>query len=1380
MRIITKRKIGYLLLLIFALIFSIARIQQVRDTLKRKVIEDIYRNSKGTILIQASDLKLGLGYISIDSVQIRDKGKASQYDLGIAEARIYYRLWPLLFFRNSLSDYIKRVELTDFYVRFHSVPSGREARPDTINSGLKLKEFLTTVEHVPDIVIRNGRFQVSRDRKIIAEVEQLDGVLRKTSHNDVHLNLTKKTADSGLAVLNLHYIIPEGILKNTFYFQNFPVTTIFFHEQNSGNHIESGLLDGEISAVHPVDDLKRIHWEGSLWLKNVSGYAMDKFFHAESLIMEGKANALSVRGESVLFGSNDIQLYGEVTFDQQIRMNGFFSAYGFDLSSLNYYLGQDSLIGGVAKVLGTFSYDRQFSMKTSFISDRMWIKETEFENLMGECILIDTTGTIRLAGGNTNFYLQSHVKLHMRRLTYSGNVELDIFTGDRLPVWIEQWENTHFTTHLDFRGNLKTGEFASGIQGTITEGIFPLPFLKGEISYRNQLLQFILKDSSGREGMEISVQSKWSGGQPESIQASISSVPVVYLLNPQFPSGKLKNLRASFTASGSLEKIRGNVVIFDAVRQKKWAEFNGQASNLFSGNSDIEGNFLFSIQEKEHLGRYYIASRGENWNGFFYLGDEINIRLGLSRTEGGPRIVVSGTVDQLNLASYTFATSPLQWGGTIQADFQYEWTNTTHSGQFSLEGKDIIVNGVGYFHFLTGGEVTQNRLVLSRLQGELNNVPVMQGEAEWNLDHQTGLINLHGNHLNFYHLAELANLDRDLVRGNLTYQLHIKKEKGSSFSTSMVIFSPEIKLKREKWRDVRLELQDELGAGSILDKKNHLIKLTNFSYVSDRGYTLSAEGVLPGDPQKDMDLHVKMQGNILTHLTDWLSYFTRVKVDGNLLAHLNGRWSKPVLNSLELSISDGEMEFARVLKPLHRIKATIRKEENNPFIHIENLEGMFENAWARVTNREEVRLTDGRWLKPWYFEDVDANLGILVLETDPAGIPLNIPGLQEEGDFGYFAVTGMAGDEDFYFAGPPERPYVRGMVYSRNARMTFPFIGMEDETAEPGVVVQFLMGIEWDVLARPRTGTYYFVDIPAYVGKVYMELNVDLNSPGLHFKGAINDESFRVSGEAFSYKGTVEYLETSFKVDKFGAVFNEYELFPEVYGRAYTTIRDSLNIPHEIYLQLYAIDPDTKMEVQRGRWEDFRFKLVSNEPVIGDNQELVLAQMGYSLNNIPNKISEVGTQLTENLLIRPLVRPLERFLEKKLKLDYVRFRSSLAKNFLNMSLGSQFRWWSRESALNFQNPALISDPTLILLQSSELTMGKFLQRNLYLSYTAQLMSVYESVDLQVNQRFGLEYRLFKNFLLEMEYDYFKYSPYRYLNYNKNYDFIIRFRHSFYF
>jgi len=248
---------------------------------------------------------------------------------------------------------------------------------------------------------------------------------------------------------------------------------------------------------------------------------------------------------------------------------------------------------------------------------------------------------------------------------------------------------------------------------------------------------------------------------------------------------------------------------------------------------------------------------------------------------------------------------------------------------------------------------------------------------------------------------------------------------------------------------------------------------------------------------------------------------------------------------------------------------------------------------------------------------------------------------------------------------------------------------------------------------------------------------------------------------------------------RFSLELSEYKDLPDVSGRAWTTIRDSVGaIPKTIYLQLYTLDSNTGQTRETGDWQDFKFKLVSADPTIGETQEQVLAYLGYSVDNFKEKATNVGGALTEKYLIRPLLRPIEKVLERSLGMDLVRFNSSIARNLFASSLGREF---SSQGTNPFYSPVSGDVPYLYLMSSSEVTVGKYINEDIYVTYTGQLVSLVDNSEggFDFNHSLGLEYRFFRNVLVEFEWDrellgYFDVANERqYLE-----DFKIRLRHSF--
>jgi hypothetical protein len=420
-----------------------------------------------------------------------------------------------------------------------------------------------------------------------------------------------------------------------------------------------------------------------------------------------------------------------------------------------------------------------------------------------------------------------------------------------------------------------------------------------------------------------------------------------------------------------------------------------------------------------------------------------------------------------------------------------------------------------------------------------------------------------------------------------------------------------------------------------------------------------------------------------------------------------------------------------------------------------------------------VLTSDGVTLEPWYFKDLGLNFGVLTLQTSKKGVELTIPSLMDEGESGFLSLSGKTENEKFYLAGPIEDPYAWGEIILADSRITFPFPPAE---SEPSNAVKFLRNIYWDIVVKAGKDLQYSRKVPGFFGEVNTELNVDPASEGLIFKGVIEKETFYPEGKLISSRGRIDYLDLNFRVEDFGFVFNKGNE-PEVYGRASTTVRDSVGaVPKTIYLELYAVDDATGLETRRARWEDFRFRLVSADPTIGESQEQVLAYLGYSVGNVEEKAKKVGGAVTDNYLIRPLLRPIERGIEKYLGIDFVRFNARIAENLL--SVGTQNK--SKNNLYNRYNNST-NMPYAWLIQSSEFTVGKYLTQNLYLTYTGQIVALahQEQSEFSLNHSLGVEYRFLKNLLFEFEYDREMLQLYEIYN-AKSYqeDFKVRFRYSF--
>jgi len=500
-------------------------------------------------------------------------------------------------------------------------------------------------------------------------------------------------------------------------------------------------------------------------------------------------------------------------------------------------------------------------------------------------------------------------------------------------------------------------------------------------------------------------------------------------------------------------------------------------------------------------------------------------------------------------------------------------------------------------------------------------------------------------------------------------------------------------------------------------------------------FELRGKAKLPLRQSAPLDVHLTGAGNFLSLLPDMTDFFEETDSQGFLDLSLAGHYKTPDFSGSQLMFSDGYLRLSDIADRIEDIEGDLVIRDEDYFLDIKQLQGTIKGKTFAIRNTHQLAGLNHGIYEPLRVAGNNLNLGALILETTADGIPLHIPGLMAKGDVGRYALGGKDTGEHFFVTGPWERPKVRGRVLLRNASVMFPF----DENAGDGnpIVMNIINNINWDVDLYSAKNTRFVRQFP---GGIYVNMEVDKKNSHLSFNGILKDSTFTINGKVESTRGNIEYLDLSFRVEKVGAEFNQTLYYPNVYGKAWTVLRDSTNIPNDVYMELYTVDHVTNQEISKGRWDRINIKLSSEYPGYQETQQELLATLGYSAETMDEQAMKVVGSSTDNLIFRPLLRPVERQLERNLGLDVVRFSYSIAQNFLNSS---------------FNNDELSS--SLALLRSSRLMLGKYITDDVYLLYTGELKAGidYQFQDKGVGLRHivGLEYRLNSKWLLQMEYDY---------------------------
>ncbi|HHJ52011.1 MAG TPA: hypothetical protein ENJ89_02345, partial [Caldithrix abyssi] len=845
--------------------------------------------------------------------------------------------------------------------------------------------------------------------------------------------------------------------------------------------------------------------------------------------------------------------------------------------------------------------------------------------------------------------------------------------------------------------------------------------------------------------LDVRINHLWQ--KPVIEHLTVSHFPFQLLTSDDYLSKIFNRFTTTLNLKGSLGQLQGEIIIHDTKQKRADFRLGTTVLNSFSANRIAQGY----IELGNLVGFYRFSLNQSGINGTVQFPSGITGRLNMDLAQNGR---LDGTVtfnefDLFQALADTVAFSGSNSQGFLNGTIRLYGNYKEPQLNVNLTADRLLINKRGYFQTALGMNLNKHRAVIDSLVLSLNNVPFTRtsGLIDWSDDSLS--VDIDGNDIDIQEFSETFLRSQNWISGLIGFRSQMRGTLSNPMVYSQVVVQNG-RLVKVPFERIEADIVDSIASfQEMFNPESHNWTIQRFDMFHNGQYRLTANGFLPFNKQDSLDLDFKFKGDFLSFLPLWLPFFRNATSNTLIDLSLGGTIGNLKVTRGFVQLDRGELWMQKVAPHIKNIsgKITLRKGSNK--VNFVNLRGEVDNEYFTINTVRNIETEDRGKLKPWYFRDLNLDFGVLALHTSGKGVNLNIPGLMAPEDFGNLYLAGKREGESFYFAGPPKHPVVYGEVDISDTRLTYPFIEQIQPGAKTPIVVEFLMNIDWDVLVRSKENVVYYRDIPAFIDNVHTEFFIDESSPGLSFNGILNQKTFKPLGKLSSSRGRLEYLDQTFRVDYFEIEFNKWDIYPVVSGRAWTTVRDSLGAPPKtIYLKLYAKDKETGAEKQQGRWEDFRFKLESADPQIGESQEQVLAYMGFSVNNLKDKATSVGGAVTERYIFRPLLRPLERVLERSLGVDMVRINSNIARNlfYSSMGLGS--------NQAVFFNPFSTHSSYLFLMQSSEFTIGKYLTQNLYLTYTGQLVSVLNKnqPELDFNHSIGLEYRFLRNVLLEFEFD----------------------------
>ncbi len=603
----------------------------------------------------------------------------------------------------------------------------------------------------------------------------------------------------------------------------------------------------------------------------------------------------------------------------------------------------------------------------------------------------------------------------------------------------------------------------------------------------------------------------------------------------------------------------------------------------------------------------------------------------------------------------------------------------------------------------------------------------------------------------------------------------------SNPSWKVMLSMHEAKLSGIRFSTVNLVVRGETTA-----RQGLVIYLDDCSLERPDHYALYAEGKAPMTRGAG-EINISFEGDILEVFPQWSTFFETAEGMGQLNWRMTIVDGRAVATRGHIRVKDGNMTFRRMFADLDDIDIDISLDADGR-ANINRFDGVFANRFP-FTIRNDL----GDVERSRRSIDVDAlglSAGVLKLKMDHEdGIPIHVPDLFPTPDYGRIKLAGKDGDAWFRVAGPLDSLYFDGSVFVSRSRITFPpeeeksqqngrsgngeienFAlqpEAEEEAESPASIIQNAVfdldfglreGVFYEKIVKGLENAPVLGTVSEFFGQVALDINLEPTEPErlIDVTGSLGDESLRLNGKIVSTRGTIDFLDWTFNVERAEVLFDNTTILPVVSMRASTTVMEG-DFSRIIYLTLYVIDPITGERTPRGRWGEFTFVL---EDQAGSSQTELLSAMGLELGNLQDRVIASGVGGIDRAVARRYLRPVEQDIAQWVGLDLVRVHPTITQNLLgDRLLGDYYMSRIEQDQRTGANPKVSN-----VFRASEIVFGKYLTSDVFVTYSGQLgqdprytsVEDYQRGRLGLLQTWGMEYRfsmLSPNLVLESSWEY---------------------------
>jgi len=686
-----------------------------------------------------------------------------------------------------------------------------------------------------------------------------------------------------------------------------------------------------------------------------------------------------------------------------------------------------------------------------------------------------------------------------RQLNFDINFNSD-FGEDLKRFGMTGVEKCLTTCDLSIFGTLdnpvSTGKISVDMHNRFDESIT----LDGSLNFTKKTGLFLSAVTSGGEGftMTASIQDMVSKPTFDLDATNIENL-MIFIKDPALAYIR-KNFSINITAEGTADDIRINLGGLRQNSYEKVFEIKGYSGSLvlFPNNPVLESGGKFHLAVTEEAVSLSNLSVGNWLEAEFFLPKS-------PHSERKGRCYVSGL--QLPLLLSLLDQETQNYDGELYGEVSLNGNlaNPKYNGElWLLDGTVGDVRPVkGELTFSADSE----RLQVKKLNFEDAQSFNFVSEGSYDFRSRELEARVASANLDMNELITLITGRRDVIQGKAMIQI------------SMTGRLPEIPV-FGRINVHKAEILDFSFDEAVFDFGSQ--DSSNSSYFSDAGFysgntslvkqeefVLNGSSFLPFKGESSLDVQLAGEGNFLSLLSDILpDLMLETDSQGHLKFRMSDWYTHPRFAGSQFEFENGFLRLSEVAQEIEQIEGKLAVSEDDYFLNVEKLQGTVRQQPFSITTTREISGLNHADYSPLRIGGDDLNLGAIRITTPPEGVPINIPGVMEKGELGWFYLTGYnhgyssgtngtSSEEHFFMTGPWERPKVRGKVYIQNANLMFPFDERSDDTNP--IVENVIKSIDWDVIAVAKNDTRYERQFPGIY--VNMEIN---KGDTLDFEGILN------------------------------------------------------------------------------------------------------------------------------------------------------------------------------------------------------------------------------------------------------------------------------------